>query len=133
MSRRSTLRASDSDRERVAERLRIAAAEGRLVPDELEERLGKALSAKTYGELEPLIGDLPAPPARRSSLPARVPAAAVVLALVALVTLLGIAGALVGHVHAGHPGAFAGGAPVVWLILVAVAWRMRLHRRDGSR
>jgi hypothetical protein len=57
------LRASDDERERVAERLRDAAAEGRLTSEELEERLGRALSAQTRGELDPVVADLPAPPA----------------------------------------------------------------------
>jgi Domain of unknown function (DUF1707) len=59
MARRSALRASDVDREQVAERLRDAAADGRLLAEELEHRLGTALSARTYGELDPLIADLP--------------------------------------------------------------------------
>lgn len=59
MARRATMRASDDDRERVAERLRKAAAEGRLLADELEERLGAAFSARTYGELDPLVADIP--------------------------------------------------------------------------
>lgn len=60
--------ASDSDRERVAERLRAASAEGRLTADELEERLERAFSARTDTELEPLVADLPAlPTARRPS------------------------------------------------------------------
>jgi hypothetical protein len=54
------LRASDLDRERVAERLREAAGHGRLTMDELEERVGLAYSAKTYAELVPLTRDLPA-------------------------------------------------------------------------
>jgi hypothetical protein len=65
----SELRASDADRERTAERLRTAAGEGRLSADELEERLERALSARTESELEPLTADLPAPrrPGPRSS------------------------------------------------------------------
>lgn len=58
---RSELRASHEDREAVAEQLREAAGDGRLDLDELEERLERALTAKTYGELEPLTADLPAP------------------------------------------------------------------------
>jgi hypothetical protein len=54
-----TQRASDADREAVAERLRAAAAEGRLDPDELDERLGAAYGARTFGELVPLTDDLP--------------------------------------------------------------------------
>jgi hypothetical protein len=60
----SELRASDADRERVAEQLRAAAGEGRLSADELEARLEQAFSARTEGELEPLTADLPVP--RRS-------------------------------------------------------------------
>ena len=67
------LRVSDADRERVAERLRLAAGEGRLSADELEERLERAFGAVTARELEPLTADLPAPRARvsRRRLPAR--------------------------------------------------------------
>ncbi|OIJ99488.1 DUF1707 SHOCT-like domain-containing protein [Streptomyces monashensis] len=62
------LRASDADRERVAEVLRDALAEGRLDMAEFEERLEAAYRARTYGELTPLTRDLPtaaaaAPPA----------------------------------------------------------------------
>ena len=59
MSGRATLRASDADREQVAELLRHATGEGRLLVDELEHRLGAALSAKTYAELDAVIADLP--------------------------------------------------------------------------
>jgi hypothetical protein len=54
------LRASDADRERVVERLRAHAAEGRLDVQELEQRLAAAFAARTHGELEPLLADLPA-------------------------------------------------------------------------
>ncbi|MCZ7460042.1 DUF1707 SHOCT-like domain-containing protein [Streptomyces sp. WMMC940] len=55
------MRASDAERERIAERLRDAVAEGRLDMDEFEERLDAAYKARTHGELEPLVRDLPAP------------------------------------------------------------------------
>lgn len=54
------MRASDSDREHVADRLRTAVTEGRLSHEEFEERLHDALSARTYGQLDPLLADLPA-------------------------------------------------------------------------
>jgi len=54
------MRASDIDRERVADRLREAAGHGRLTMDELEQRLEETYAAKTYAELEPLTRDLPA-------------------------------------------------------------------------
>jgi hypothetical protein len=59
------VRASDAEREAVAERLRHAAAEGRLDPEELDERLGRAYAARTRDELTALTADLPAaaPPA----------------------------------------------------------------------
>jgi hypothetical protein len=52
-------RAADSDREATADRLREAAGHGRLEPDELEERLEAAYSARTYGELAKLTEDIP--------------------------------------------------------------------------
>ncbi|GAA3219559.1 DUF1707 domain-containing protein [Dactylosporangium siamense] len=55
------LRASDADRERVAEVLRTSAAEGRLDLDELDERLRAVYAARTYAELEPILVDLPTP------------------------------------------------------------------------
>ena len=53
------LRASDADRERVAETLRSAAGDGRLTMDELDERLDAVYAAKTYAELVPITQDLP--------------------------------------------------------------------------
>jgi hypothetical protein len=67
-----SLRASDADREAVAQQLRAAREDGRLDTDELEERLGQAYAAKTFGDLAPLTADLgPAP----SAAPAPAPAA----------------------------------------------------------
>ncbi|MCQ9135538.1 DUF1707 SHOCT-like domain-containing protein [Streptomyces hilarionis] len=53
------LRASDADRERVAEVLRDALAEGRLDMAEFEERLEETYKARTYRELAPVTRDLP--------------------------------------------------------------------------
>jgi hypothetical protein len=53
------LRASDADRERIANVLREAAGDGRLTMDELDERLDAVYAAKTYAELEPITHDLP--------------------------------------------------------------------------
>ncbi|MCX4731856.1 DUF1707 domain-containing protein [Streptomyces sp. NBC_01363] len=55
------MRASDAERERVAETLREAVAEGRLEMEEFEQRLDATYKARTHGELEPLVRDLPAP------------------------------------------------------------------------
>jgi hypothetical protein len=55
-------RAADADRDEVAERLRVAAADGRIELAELDERLGATYRARTYGELAVLVADLPEPP-----------------------------------------------------------------------
>jgi hypothetical protein len=59
MARVPSLRASDSEREEVAERLRHATVEGRLTAGELEERLEALYRSRTYGELDALVADLP--------------------------------------------------------------------------
>ncbi|NNN34205.1 DUF1707 and DUF2154 domain-containing protein [Streptomyces sp. S3(2020)] len=56
------LRASDADREQVAEVLRDALADGRLDMEEFEERLEATFKARTYGELTPITRDLPTAP-----------------------------------------------------------------------
>ncbi|MFD4763333.1 DUF1707 domain-containing protein [Streptomyces sp. NPDC058439] len=53
------LRASHADRDRVVDVLRIAAGDGLLTTDELDERLETALSARTLSELTALTADLP--------------------------------------------------------------------------
>ncbi|GAB2817276.1 DUF1707 SHOCT-like domain-containing protein [Streptomyces daliensis] len=55
------MRASDAERERIADVLKEAVAEGRLGVDEFQERLDSAYRARTRGELEPLVRDLPTP------------------------------------------------------------------------
>ena len=59
------LRASHADRDRVVEVLRVAAGDGRITADELDQRLEAALTARTLGELAVLTTDLPASPAPR--------------------------------------------------------------------
>jgi DUF1707 SHOCT-like domain len=54
------IRASDEDRERVVSLLREHHAAGRLTAEEFNERLDKAYAAKTVGELDELMADLPA-------------------------------------------------------------------------
>jgi hypothetical protein len=107
VARHSALRASDADRENVAERLRTATAEGRLVAEELEDRLGSALTARTYGELEAVVADLPAERERRShhvplwaqaSLVLAAALAVLVVAAVVVLVALGLAGAWVAWV-----------------------------------
>ena len=54
----SVLRVGHAERDAIAAILQDAAADGRLGMDELDERLGVALQARTYGDLEPLVADL---------------------------------------------------------------------------
>jgi hypothetical protein len=90
ISRTGHFRASDADRDQVAERLRAAATEGRIGYDELEERLGKTLGARTYADLEAVVADLPpSPPARRRPLlPASPLARVAIVAAVAVPVVL---------------------------------------------
>jgi hypothetical protein len=70
------MRAADVDREQFAERLRLALEEGRLTLDELDERLREVYAARTFGDLDRLVADLPTPrPAERSQLAPMEPAA----------------------------------------------------------
>ncbi|GAA1593925.1 hypothetical protein GCM10009678_90120 [Actinomadura kijaniata] len=56
------MRASDADRDQVADRLREALAEGRITPEEHSERIDAVYRARTYADLEPVLADLPAGP-----------------------------------------------------------------------
>ncbi len=71
--KRDELRAADADRQGVAQRLREALDEGRLDLGEYDERLQRTYAAKTYGELDQVVADLPGTvPASQSRL-ARTP------------------------------------------------------------
>jgi Domain of unknown function (DUF1707) len=95
MAPHSSLRAADADREAVAERLRRAAGEGRLEPDELEERLHRALRARTYGELDRVVDDLPARGAALTRSAAGLPSARTALAVATRVSVALVVLALV--------------------------------------
>jgi Flp pilus assembly protein TadB len=117
MSPTASLRASDADRDAVADRLHQAAVEGRLEPDELEERLHRALRARTYGELRRLVADLPSSrPARRATTGLTVAKLTfrVVLALVALAAVLTVLAVM-----------------AVWWLAWLVLWLTLRPRRYG--
>lgn len=57
------MRASDADRDAAADRLRIAAGEGRLDADELDERLSDVYGARWCSELVGLTSDVTPPAA----------------------------------------------------------------------
>jgi hypothetical protein len=64
-----SMRASDADRERVAQVLHKAMADGRLTVSELDERLAGLYRSKTFGELVPFVRDLPDVPTPMPALP----------------------------------------------------------------
>jgi Flp pilus assembly protein TadB len=122
MSKYGSLRASDSDREHVADRLRQAAAEGRLVAEELEQRMATALRARTYGELDDVVSDLPGERVARTrrsrslrSLPVPPLALVVVIPVVfaLVVAVLAVVLALV----------------TAWATLAAIVWLVMGHHR----
>ena len=113
------LRAADADRDRLAERLRKAHAEGRLDIGEFQQRLERCYDAKTLGELSELVRDLPRQDERSRPrsfgwlrLLPLVPLAPVLLVLIAI-------SAATGHHH----------LFVLWIPLLFVFWRMSWWRR----
>ena len=124
------LRASDADREQIADRLRLATAEGRLLAEELEQRLETAFSARTYGELDALVVDLPGVIERRRKSSVR----PWIAAALALALLIPVVLAVVAAVLFVLTSVFA-----VWMVWVALGWwlfgRGRHHytRSDARR
>ena len=115
----ASLRASDSDREQVAERLLHATAEGRLSGDELDQRLEALYTSRTYDELDALLADLPIdraprqPRVRLGRLIAAASAVTLVLALLGALAIMRVrsAVAVLGTGHSRHvnfPGPLAG-------------------------
>jgi Domain of unknown function (DUF1707) len=114
------MRASDSDRDAVVSDLSEHFQAGRLTAGEFDERMGRALAARTWGELRSLLADLPAArsgAAASTSLSARPrrfappPIAALAGLVIALVVLVNVA-------HDGRG--------FVWLLLPALLVARRL-------
>lgn len=120
------MRASDADRERVAEELRRHHLDGRLDTDELQERLERCYAARTGTELSALLADLPDQNVGRRSAPHRsggFPAGTAVAAVLLVAVVFATIGAI-GHGH--HPGPF----PFLAVLLVLkLAWGGPWRRR----
>jgi hypothetical protein len=122
-ARDSGLRASDADRERVAERLRDSQAEGRLDIAEFQDRLEHCYEAKTLGELDELVRDLPRQAAQDKQGSTRWVASwrdrlgALALILIVLI----VASASAGHHHHGF---------WLWIPLAFIALKMSWWRRS---
>lgn len=56
---RAQIRAATADRDRAAELLGTAYAEGRLSKDEHDARVGQVMTAATFAELDAVVADLP--------------------------------------------------------------------------
>ena len=63
------MRAADADRRRVAAAIERHYLDGRLTAEELDERLGRALAARTDGELASVLTDLPPLPKSTQAVP----------------------------------------------------------------
>ncbi|MBV9682649.1 MAG: DUF1707 domain-containing protein [Solirubrobacterales bacterium] len=118
--RNANLRAADADREHTAERLRESHSEGRLDMDEFQQRLERCYQAKTIGELDELVNDLPrqAEHAEQPPLGWFRPSGSRVAPLAAIVIALIVISAAIGH-HLFW----------LWLPLVFLLWRMSSWRR----
>jgi hypothetical protein len=125
------MRVSDAERSAVAEALSNHFADGRLDQVELDERMTKAMSAKTRGDLAGLLDDLPPPPRGHDDGP---PTAAPAIrrrrdgaSALALVVVLAILAQTTFGGWLGHP---AG----LWICLIGVALLLiqRSRRRPGG-
>ena len=125
------MRASDDDRDAVVSDLGEHFQAGRLTAAELDERTGRALTARTWGELRELLADLPttwpAPqiPAASSSRSRPLPSPRrVAPPLMTALTGLVIAALVLFVAH--------GGWGLIWLLVPALLIARRLIRSLGT-
>jgi hypothetical protein len=126
------MRASDSDRDTVVSDLGEHFQAGRLTAGEFDERMGRALVARTWGELRDLLADLPATrPAPRApaatSSRARPPSSwPVAPPLITVLAGIGITVAMLVNVAHGRWG-------FLWLLLPALLIARRLSYSCAPR
>ena len=116
----ATMRASDDERNKVADKLSRHYAEGRLDESEFKSRLDTAMSATTRGDLHGLFHDLPALPTEAPPPPPRRRRIWSMVALVALVII--VAGATIPAYPWFH---------VPWLLIAIIGfvlWRRAVGR-----
>lgn len=123
------VRASDADREAVVSALSEHFQAGRLTTEELEERTGLALQARTLGQLDELTADLPAPRPAASPVPnaPRRPGYLVLVPLVVPVVVLAILAMVLATSTGIHAWA------VWWVIPVGLLIARRLAGRRDFR
>lgn len=126
------MRASDADRDAVLSDLSVHFQAGRLTHEEFDDRAGRALAARTWGELRDLVQDLPstlpgpqaavaagpsgAGPVRPSGRVAPAPIAALAAIGIAVAVSVGIAHSIWG---------------LLWIVLALLVVR-RLIRHAGT-
>lgn len=120
--RNPNLRAADADRERTAEHLRESHAEGRLDLAEFQQRLDRCYEAKTLGELDELVRDLPRQDDQDAQRQIGFPPWRLRLAPLAplLIALIVISAATGHHLF------------WLWIPLIFLFWRMSWWRRRRS-
>ena len=126
------MKASDSDRDAVVSDLSEHFQAGRLTAGEFDERTGRALAARTWGELRDLLADLPAtrpgPPApatRSSSARPGRPSVRIALPPIAVLAGIGIAVAVLVNVA-------DAGWGFIWLLLPGLLIARRLTSCAGA-
>jgi DUF1707 SHOCT-like domain len=135
-SERPDLRVSDAERDAAMAELGDHFQAGRLDSEEFSERLEAAASARTRGDLDRLMTDLPRPAPPEPAAPQRPPAQVPVGTVLAVILALGVAVAaatsaftsMQGHMH-GHWGWGAGW----WVIVIPILLLRRLLWHGGHR
>lgn len=129
---RAGLRVSDAERDAVAAELAEHLKDGRLDAAEFDERVGRAVTAKTRGDLDRLLADLPRPgPVPPPAALRRVawPLPLVPIAFLAIVIAVAGTAGRAGGYHAG----WALWWLSWWLIPIAIFTARRLLRGGGPQ
>jgi len=131
----SGLRLSDADRDRAAAELSEHFEAGRLTADEFDERLGRALQARSAADLAPLFADLPrkqppmTAPASGQAASGPVAPATFSCARVPVVPIAILAVVALGALFSGHPGLFI----LVPVVILLIARRLTGHPGHPGR